>query len=327
MSSPYGDACPIWGYDVQQSPEIVQEGGDRIVRCYRAGGRYRITPETEALVATQPESVKARLTTILIDKHVQGVEIPEVTVAMVQEAERKKPLAVLDRTDRLLQYFYFEAANAVRTFEDVHELVDYTLLSPYGDSQLAWSESISREAIAQIFGTLISKGFLKEQTTEGLDAYGLTFDGILYSESSKTTPQTAQAFIAMWFDPSMDGVYENGIRPAIEAAGYTPLRIDQKEHNNKIDDEIIAEIRRSRFVVADFTHGDDGVRGSVYYEAGFAYGLDIPVIYLSREGSDLAFDTRQYAHIMWKDTDELSDQLQNRILAVIGEGPNIVESP
>ena len=32
-----------------------------------------------------------------------------------------------------------------------------------------------------------------------------------------------------------------------------PVRIDQKERLNKIDDEIIAEIRRSRFLVADFT--------------------------------------------------------------------------
>ena len=46
------------------------------------------------------------------------------------------------------------------------------------------------------------------------------------------------------------------------------MRIDRHEHVNKIDDEIIAEIRRARFVVADFTHGDTGGRGSVYYEAG-----------------------------------------------------------
>ena len=59
----------------------------------------------------------------------------------------------------------------------------------------------------------------------------------------------------MWFDESMDQAFEVGIEPAIEEAGYKPLRIDRKEHVNKIDDEIIAELRRSRFVVADFTQG------------------------------------------------------------------------
>ena len=73
----------------------------------------------------------------------------------------------------------------------------------------------------------------------------------------------------MWFDKTMDNFFFNGIQPAIEHDGTKCIRIDFKEHNNKICDEIIAEIRRSRYLVADFT----GNRGGVYYEAGFAYGL------------------------------------------------------
>ena len=105
----------------------------------------------------------------------------------------------------------------------------------------------------------------------------------------------------MWFDESLDEAFKYGIEPAIEQTGYKPLRIDQKEHVNKIDDEIIAELRRSRFVVADFTHGDDGARGGVYYEAGFAHGLDLPVIFTCREDAveALHFDTEHYNHIVW----------------------------
>ena len=131
----------------------------------------------------------------------------------------------------------------------------------------------------------------------------------------------------MWFDKSMEEVYERGIRPAIEEAGYSPLRIDDKPDLDKIDDDIIAEIRRSRFVVADFTHGCDGARGGVYFEAGFAYGLDIPVIYTCRNDmvDNLHFDTRQYAHIVWEmeELDQLRAELRNRILARIGEGPGV----
>ena len=50
----------------------------------------------------------------------------------------------------------------------------------------------------------------------------------------------------------MTNAYEEGIKKAVESAGYTPMRIDKKPDVNKIDDEIIAEIRRSRFLVADF---------------------------------------------------------------------------
>ena len=129
----------------------------------------------------------------------------------------------------------------------------------------------------------------------------------------------------MWFDESMMAVYQEGIEPAIRAAGYRPLRIDQKEHINRIDDEIIAEIRRSRFLVADFTQGGEGARGGVYYEAGFAQGLGLPVVFTCRKDSldDLHFDTNHYNHIAWSTPEELRDKLRNRILAApqLGEGP------
>ena len=124
----------------------------------------------------------------------------------------------------------------------------------------------------------------------------------------------------------MDDVYNNGIEPAIRDAGYHPVRIDRKPDVNKIDDEIIAEIRRSRFLVADFTHGEGGARGGVYFEAGFAFGLNIPVIYMCRDDAidQIHFDTRQYYHITWSrsELEKLREDLKNRILALIGEGPS-----
>ena len=75
--------------------------------------------------------------------------------------------------------------------------------------------------------------------------------------------------------------------------------------------------------MADFTHGNSGARGSVYYEAGFAQGLKIPVIFTCRKNAikRIHFDTRQYNHIVWETPVELKDRLTNRIAAVIGDGP------
>ena len=128
----------------------------------------------------------------------------------------------------------------------------------------------------------------------------------------------------MWFHESTDPAYSQSIAPAIRSAGYRPLRIDQKEHLNKIEDEIVAEIRRSRFIVADFTQGDDGARGGVYYEAGFAKGLGLPVILTCRAESfhRVHFDTNHYNHIVWDSHEDLRARLKNRILAVVGEGPD-----
>lgn len=125
----------------------------------------------------------------------------------------------------------------------------------------------------------------------------------------------------MWFDDRLRPIWTSAIEPAINGAGYDAKRIDAHEHNNRIDDEIMAMIRRSRFVVADFM----GNRGGVYFEAGFALGLGIPVIWTCR-GSRLHrvhFDNRQYAFVTWE-PDKLEDfktRLQNRIEATLGKGP------
>ena len=148
-------------------------------------------------------------------------------------------------------------------------------------------------------------------------------------EQLQAEKQTSQCFIAMWFNPSMDEAYERGIKPAVEQAGYTPMRIDRKDDLiDKIDGAIVAEIRRSKFLVADFTHGEQGARGSVYYEAGFARGMNIPVIFLCRNDmmEEVHFGTRQFFHIVWDSPDDLREELRNRIVAHMGEGPDVPQS-
>ena len=119
--------------------------------------------------------------------------------------------------------------------------------------------------------------------------------------------------------PSFGGF---GIKPAIEKAGYKPFMIAEEEFIDKIDERIMAELGRSRFVVADFTHGSDGARGSVYYEAGYAHGLGKPVVYTCHKSlvDRLHFDTRQYNHIIWQEPDDLYQGLYKRICDVIGKG-------
>ncbi len=132
---------------------------------------------------------------------------------------------------------------------------------------------------------------------------------------------SSQGFVAMWFADDMKPLYDEAIAPAISDAGYIPHRVDLREHNDKIDDEIISQIRKSRFVVADFT----GHRGGVYFEAGFAKGLGQEVFWLCNEDDleSLHFDIRQYNCITWSHSDrkELRKRLALRIESVLGIGP------
>jgi nucleoside 2-deoxyribosyltransferase len=125
-------------------------------------------------------------------------------------------------------------------------------------------------------------------------------------------------FVAMSFAPSQTNVWTSVIRPAITGAGYKPIRVDKYEHNNRIDDEIVAQIRKCRFLVADFT----GQRNGVYFEAGFAQGLGRRVICMCHdsEKDKLCFDTRQINHIFYNDLEQARTALTNRIVALEGEG-------
>jgi hypothetical protein len=133
-------------------------------------------------------------------------------------------------------------------------------------------------------------------------------------EIQKPNRESKQCFVAMWFIPEMDDVFTNAIKPAIEfvelgekAPRYHAVKIDNVEHVNDINDEIISQIRRSRFVVCDLT----GYRGGVYFEAGFAYGLGLEVIYTCRKD--------------WTREETLTDHSGNQVTTLVdGAGREII---
>ena len=169
----------------------------------------------------------------------------------------------------------------------------------------------------------VTKGWLIDTSaSEGYLNFQISPSGYDYLARMQASQADADhGFCAMWFDDEVSSTWYEAIQPAILAAGYKAIRIDGVQHNNKIDDEILAAIRRAKFVVADFTGG----RGGVYFEAGFALGLGRQVIWMVRKDALNAvhFDNRQYNFLLWSG-DELSScklQLQNRIEATIGRGP------
>jgi hypothetical protein len=184
----------------------------------------------------------------------------------------------------------------------------------------AWAKD-SREISFLVAGYLCkSRGYLFSRS--GFD-FVITADGWAHLEAGKPNTASPFAFVAMNFDPSLAFLFDNAIEPAVREAGYRALRIDRHEHINRIDDEIIAMLRKSRFCIADFT----GQKAGVYFEAGFALGFHLPVIWSARsdETKNVHFDTRQYNLLLWQ-ADQLPDfrsRLKNRIEAIIGKGPAV----
>lgn len=320
------ETCPIW-----ESPAsiLTTTGNGQTVDSPRAGGRYRISGTAEEMLKSRDELVRARLTTWLIDQRRLGVECPEITSTVINDVERRHALTVQERADRLLKFLETQQKHIGDPIRIEITNAAQKLYGPgfteFGGQLLAHSESVKPQEGTYLLEQLEKQALLDVHVkTKSAVEYVITVDGYAYlSNLERSTVDSKQAFVAMWFDDTMQAAYEDGIAPAIRDAGYEPMRIDQKEHINRIDDEIIAEIRRSRFLVADFTQGQSGARGGVYYEAGFAHGLTIPVIFTCQEDAigKVHFDTRQYNHITWIAPADLRSRLAQRISAIIGDGP------
>ena len=318
--------CAIWNIPVSYE---LTDGASIVLDSPRAAGRYWVSGRAMELLKHRDDALKSRLTTWLIEQRQMGVGCPRILPGNLDEAAQRRSLSIQQRADNLLRYihnqlpdigtdFYFETDNQLITDPDSNAVRIFW-------EMLAWSESRKLHELRYLLDHLeASSWLLRIRDVNTRQRVRLTVQGHSHlAEIDHTVKASFQAFVAMWFHESMDRVWEDGILPAINETGYEALRIDQQEQLDKIDDAIIAAIRRARFLVADFTHGEAGARGGVYYEAGFAHGLNIPVIFSCHKDclEAVHFDTRQYPHILWSAPEELRNALAKRISAVIGDGP------
>ncbi|MDE0390805.1 MAG: hypothetical protein OXI57_01905 [Rhodospirillales bacterium] len=311
-----GPRCAIWNTVATDRSEPGRDGFT--LESPRSGGRYFISGTAAALVQNRDERLKARLTTWLVDQRRLGNRCPEVTSGSIEDASRYRDLTVGQRVDRLLRFIAGQTPGIGTAYSLTNQKTTC--------AAMAWSESTHMKEVRFLLDYIRKRGWLEEDAA-ARHGYVLTIDGhARLADLDGRDTGSSRAFVAMWFDPTMDDAWEQGIKRGIEDSGYEPVRIDEAEFNDRIDDEIIAEIRRSRFLVADFTQDGDRARGGVYYEAGFALGLDLPVIFTCRQdvidGGLLHFDTRQYNHIGWTTPEELRRRLADRIAATFGDGPS-----
>jgi hypothetical protein len=123
--------------------------------------------------------------------------------------------------------------------------------------------------------------------------------------------QKGFAFIAMPIDPS-DPLLEDvldSIKEATNRCGIHAERVDEPPSNERISDRILESIRKAEYVIVDLT----GSRPNVFYEAGYAQGLNKTPIYIAREGTKLEFDLKDYPIIFFRNMKELKDGLEKRM--------------
>jgi len=135
-------------------------------------------------------------------------------------------------------------------------------------------------------------------------------------------PQTSNvAFIMMSIsaaDPTLEDSL-NAIKRAAGQHGIDAVRVDEIEHSKKITDVILEQLRGSRFLVCDISTE----RPNVYYELGFAHGIDKEVILVARKGTTLHFDIKDYNVIFYKSYSDLEFRVAKRIGEAIAAQPGV----
>ena len=223
------------------------------------------------------------------------------------DSKRAQIKTFQDRADRLLHYL-----GKLSKFAGQKQEIDDRWFSR------AWA--LNSKELSFILSHLENQKLI-EKIGNGI--YRVTSKGWTHIELLKQSNlESSQGFIAMSFEEALTEVYVKAFKPAVEEAGYDAFRVDHEPHNDMIDNKIISEIRRSRFLVADLTDHKQGV----YFEAGYAHGLNIPVLWTCREdqGSKTHFDARQFNQVRWtpEDLGKLREDLSLMISAVVGWGPN-----
>jgi nucleoside 2-deoxyribosyltransferase len=311
-------ACAIWH---SEAKEDDPQGDWRDIMSARVGTKYRVVGSHDARVGRLTIEQKLSLSRWIMQQHELGVKLPELHGDNLDEATSLPPLRFSDKVRAVLLYI----AKRLTRLDGGFLVYESTPVQPEVGALLSLVELRDLNELKYLLKVMEDIGLVANTSNSiGTSLINLTPRGWERVEELTTAAVIpSQAFVAMWFNEATQDAYDKGIAPAIRAAGYQSLRIDNKEHVNKIDDEIVAEIRRSRFLVADFTCEPEKVRGGVYFEAGFAMALPIPVIWTcnERSGRDLHFDTRQYNHIMWMEPSDLHDKLLARIGALLGDGP------
>jgi hypothetical protein len=146
----------------------------------------------------------------------------------------------------------------------------------------------------------------------------LTLAGWDRSEQLKrSNPESKLAFMAMKFgDAQMNTVYAESFKPAVADAGLDLETV--LPGAGSIDLKIELQIAASRLVIADLTHGNQGV----YFEAGFARGLGRKVIYTCRadkfDDPDTRphFDVNHHYCLKWADPRPTDGQLEELKIVV-----------
>ncbi len=124
-----------------------------------------------------------------------------------------------------------------------------------------------------------------------------------------------RCFVMMPFRKELTALYDDVVKPVVEAAGDLPIRLDRDAHLGSAYEQIEAGIRTCDYAVGVLDH----LSPNVMYEVGMAHAFRKPVILVNREGgigdADVPFNIHGQQRLQYSDatTESFRERLADAI--------------
>ena len=310
--------CPICGFH-------KFKGHDRdnhdvyFISCERCG-EFKITADSlrEQDMSERISNVGYILSGLARELYETRGTTPIFTTKNFEEYAKNYPVPDINSIEEKIKKLLQRLRKKTEYFGQEIDLGDIETVVP-----LAYAKNSSE--LMALFALMTEKklatiGVTTNSQDDGLRRVKITLSANAWditNTSRKENTESDRGFIATWFDDSMNASIDE-IEKAITDCGFKAICLRHEHFSERIMDKALGEIRQSRFIVADLT----GKKESVFFEAGFAHGLGIEIIYIYREHdgeakSQLEFYMRHYQCYGYRNPSELKEILKNAISARI----------
>lgn len=119
--------------------------------------------------------------------------------------------------------------------------------------------------------------------------------------------QRIKAFVVMQFSAPYNDVYMEVIKSVCSELEVDVLRIDETNGPGLIISDISRAILESTLIIADISP----LNANVFYEVGYAHGINKPTILIAEKGTKLPFDVSPFRTLFYENTIAGKTKLEN----------------
>lgn len=152
-----------------------------------------------------------------------------------------------------------------------------------------WVLTLSEQNLSEVDKGKLLSDFIKElapefvlsKVSEGFEIVSKPSEG-----QGVKNKDSREVFVLMPFEDKFQTIYYNVLKPVVESLGYSVSKADENLSIGTVIEQIQQSIRGALLVVADVS----GKNTNVFYELGYAHGIEQNVLIMTTNRDDVPFD-------------------------------------